>query len=281
MQTSNISFTDSRYPDSLRVLEDAPKSINVMGELPKSHLVAIVGTRKCTPYGERMAYHLASELAKAGAVIVSGLALGIDGIAHRAALDAGGRTIAVVGHGLANMYPSSHRALADEIVQSGGAIISEYDHHVPPEKFRFPERNRIIAALCEATIVVESPIQGGSLITAAKALDLNRIVMAVPGNVTAATSAGTNSLIRSGAIFIRSASDAMLELGFLMRDTVPVPAKSKDEATLLELIEAGATTSDALIQRSGLSPSQFANIISLMEITGKVRNLGAGNWVVR
>jgi DNA processing protein len=244
-------------------------------------MVAIVGTRKCTSYGERTAYQLANELTKAGAIVVSGLAIGIDSYAHRGALDAGGRTIAVLAHGLDSIYPPRHRSLAKEILATGGALVSEYDVGVPPDKFRFPERNRIIAAVADITVVVESAFEGGSLITARDALKAGRQVMAVPGNITSPASVGPNNLIRQGAAAITSATDIITALGYLAHEAAPVPARSPEEAQLLKLIGQGTATSEELIAQSKLSAAQFANIISLMEITGKVRNLGAGNWVVR
>jgi DNA processing protein len=282
MQVSNISSKNADFPDILREIAHPPKSINILGELPKdTKMVAIVGTRKCTPYGEQVAYQLGNELAKAGVVVVSGLAIGIDGMAHRGALDAGGRTIAVLAHGLGQIYPTRHRPLAKEILATGGALISEYDLGVPPAKFRFPERNRIIAALCDITVVVESPTEGGSLITARDANELGRQVMAVPGNITNESSAGPNNLIRKGAAPVTSATDIITALGYIAHEAVPVSARSPEEAAILELLGKGTAQSEDLIERSGLSAASFANIISLMEITGKVRNLGAGQWVRR
>jgi DNA processing protein len=284
MQITNFSFKDPAYPDTLRQLTDAPKSINVLGELPKPDdiLVAIVGTRKSTPYGDQVTYQLANELAKTGAVIVSGLAIGIDGIAAQGALDAGGRTIAVLAHGLDRIYPTRHRPLAKQILRGGGTLISEYEAGVFPLRHHFVERNRIIAALSQTVIVTESPVKGGSLITAGRALELQRRVMAVPGNITSPTSVGPNNLIRTGqGMAITSSTDVISELGFLAREAVPVPAQSKDEAKIVELLKEGVSSSERLIEVGKFTAAQFANIISLMEITGKVRNLGAGQWVIR
>ncbi len=282
MQISNISHNSKDFPDILRQLAKPPDSLNVLGTLPNTLMVSIVGTRRCTPYGERVTYQLATELAKAGIVIVSGLAIGIDGIAHRAALDAGGKTVAVLAHGLDRIYPARHRGLAKEILATGGALVSEYDVGTESLPHRFVERNRIIAAISEATIVIESAVEGGSLITAKEAHNIGRRVMAVPGSIHSAYSVGPNNLIRTGsAMAITSASDVITELGFLAREAVPVPARSREEAQILQLLDSGTSTSEDLITQSQLTAAQFANIISLMEITGKVRNLGAGNWVIR
>jgi len=281
MQISKISLKNAQFPDKLREINDPPKSINVLGTLPEGVYVGIVGTRAPTAYGEKVTYQLASGLAAAGAVIVSGLAIGLDGIAHRAALEAGGKAVAVLAHGLDQIYPVRHRGLARDILAGGGALVSEYDEGELPLPFHFVERNRIIAGLSTALIVTEAAAKSGTLITARDAKESGRTVMAVPGNITSAYSAGPNNLIRIGAVPITSVADAIVELGFHAREAVPVPAASKDEAELLKLLGDGAATSDQLIGQSGLSPAEFANIISLMEITGKVRNLGAGNWVAR
>jgi len=244
-------------------------------------MVAVVGSRRPTAYGELITYQITSELARAGAVIVSGLAIGVDSIAHRAAIDAGGKTVAVLAHGLDRIYPARHRGLAKEILATGGALVSEYAINTEPQKFRFVERNRIIAGLSMAVIVTEAGPKSGSLFTARDAAATGRIVMAVPGNITSEFSAGPNNLIRTGAIAITSAADAIVALGFHAREQIAVPAQSPDEAALLKFLAAGSSTSEELISKSQLSAAQFANIISLMEITGKVRNLGAGNWVIR
>ena len=281
MQISNFPYDSNDFPDTLRQLDKPPTSINVLGTLPKDSLVAVVGSRRPTAYGERITYQITSELAKAGAVIVSGLAIGVDSIAHRAALDAGGKTVAVLAQGLDRIYPAQHRGLAKEILAKGGALVSEYDVGTESYPGNFVARNRIIAALSMAVIVTEAAAKSGSLITARDAADIGRIVMAVPGNITSVFSAGPNNLIRTGAIAITSATDAIVALGFHAREAVAVPPQSADEALLLRLLDEGTGTSDELITKSQLSAAQFANIISLMEITGKVRNLGAGTWVIR
>ncbi len=281
MQISNISYNSPDFPDSLRQIDPSPTSINVLGTLPKDSLVAIVGTRRPTAYGEKVTYQIASELAHAGAVIVSGLAIGIDSIAHRAALDAGGKTVAVLAHGLDRIYPPRHRGLAQEILATGGALLSEYDAGTPPLPHQFVARNRLIAGLCAAVIVTECAEKSGALITARDAIAAGRTVMAVPGNITSQYSAGPNNLIRTGATPITSSADAIVALGFHAREAVPVSAQSAEEALIIRLLGQGTSSSEELIAQSKLSAAQFANIISLMEITGKVRNLGAGNWVVR
>jgi DNA processing protein len=281
MQISRISIQNTAYPDQLRQIDNPPKYLYIRGTLPKDSLVAIVGTRKATNYGLKATYQITSGLAKTGAVIVSGLALGIDAIAHRAALDAGGKTVAVLACGLDQIYPASNHDLAEEILETGGALVSEYEPGTPPLKHHFPERNRIIAGLSMGVIVTESPREGGAMITASRATSENRVLMAVPGNITSPNSAGANYILTRGGVPVTSYTDAVVALGFHATESVPVPARSPEEAKILKLIAKTGTTSDELIEASGLSAAEFANIISLMEITGKVRNLGAGLWVVR
>lgn len=282
MQITKHTYANSQYPDSLRELPDAPKQLYVRGALPNMPLVAVVGSRRLTAYGKEATYNVAYELAGAGIGIVSGLAIGIDAIAHEAALDAGGYTLAVMGSGLNEIYPARNRQLAARILADGGAIVSEYEADMPPLKHNFPNRNRIISGLSLGVLVTEADAKSGSLITAKCALDQNREVMAVPGNITSPRSAGPNNLIRSGATAITSASDILTLLRVKPNQALIRPqAGSQQEAIIFKLIEQGITTSQELIARSKLSAAEFANVISLMEITGKVRNLGAGTWARR
>lgn len=284
MQISQIFSHSSDFPDLLREISNSPKHIYALGEIPKEPMVAIVGTRKYTSYGKAVTYQLASELARAGVVIVSGLALGIDGIAHRAALDAGGKTVAVLANGLDQIYPHSHRNLALEILAKGGAIISEYEAGTQPLPFRFPERNRIVVGLSQGVIVTESNAEGGSMITAGIAKDENRVVMAVPGDIYRETSAGPNNLIRTGAAAVTTSDDVFEALG-VPPELVPSPeiysAKSPHEAAVLKHLASGINSTERLIEATGLTAPEFSSVISLMEITGKVRNLGAGVWAAR
>lgn len=283
MQISNITYRDSQYPDRLRQISSAPKQLYILGDLTTAPYIAIVGTRRPTEYGRIVTHQLATNLARAGIVIVSGLALGIDAMAHQAAIEAGGKTVAVQACGLDRFYPSSNRRLGERILETGGAVVSEYPEGTPPLKHHFPARNRIIAGLSHAVIVPEADASSGSLITAGFALNQNRLVMAVPGNTTSLRSAGPNNLIKSGAIPVTDATDvlAALNLESPLLATTPIKADSKEEATILGLISEGHTTTQALIEESGLPASQFANVITLMEISGKVRNLGAGQWITR
>jgi len=221
------------YPENLRHIPDPPALLYVRGELEArdSFAIAIVGTRSCTHYGKQTAESLGMELASMGLTIVSGLARGIDSHAHRGALMGKGRTIAVLGTGLDNVYPVEHSSLADEIARSG-AVISEFPSGVPPVARNFPIRNRIISGLALGTVVVEAPPKSGALITARLALDQGREVFAVPGNITAQTSRGPNQLIRQGAKSVLSAKDIIEEIapeikGMLREETIKQAAEAK------------------------------------------------------
>ncbi len=284
MQITQTHFQDADYPADLREISSPPTSLYALGKLPKAPMVAVVGTRTLTAYGEAHTYQIALELARAGLVIVSGLALGVDAIAHRAALDAGGTTVAVLACGLDRIYPAQHRQLAKDILAAGGALVSEYPAGVPPLRHQFVLRNRIIAGLAVGTLVTESPEKGGALYTAHKAIEYGRVVMALPGDVGRPTSVGTNNLIRAGAIPITGSTDV---LGALELPTGAIPparlvsARNPHEAKIIELLQQGVNTNEQLIEGAQLTPAEFASIISLMEITGQVRNLSGGVWAPR
>lgn len=278
MQISKISYKSSKYPDQLRQIANPPKDLFVLGKFPIGPAVAIVGSRKPTEYGKLVTYQLANELSRAGVAIVSGLAYGIDAIALQAVVENGGVGMAILAHGLNQIYPVTNRSLAIKILAKG-ALISEYANEVTPRKYHFVARNRIISGLTSATIITEADASSGSLITANFALNQDRLVMAVPGNIDSPRSAGPNNLLKSGAIPITCAADVLSALNMDGIAQTPIKAESQEEALVLDLLTHGVTSSQALIEQSRLSASQFANIISLMEITGKVRNLGAGQWV--
>ena len=181
MQITKIHLQDPDYPDQLRTISSPPTQLYALGKIPKAPMVAIVGTRNLTSYGETHTYQIALELARAGLVIVSGLALGIDAVAHRAALDAGGTTVAVLAGGLDRFYPRENWRLGQEILAKGGAIVSEFPAGTPTLRHHFVQRNRIIAGLAIGTLVTESPHKGGSLYTAHCAVQAGRVVMALPG----------------------------------------------------------------------------------------------------
>lgn len=282
MKISQLKRNHPSYPALLAEIGTPPQPLYYLGKLPGSTpAVAIVGSRKATAYGRGVTHRLASDLAAAGIVIVSGLALGIDSVAHRAALEAGGRTIAVLACGLDQIYPSTNRNLAKTILAKGGGIISEYPAGTPPLKHHFPARNRLISGLSLATIITEAPAHSGALITANFALEQNRLVMSVPGNITALTSAGTNNLLKAGALAVTEARDVLTALDLevpALKAKLAQPA-SKEEAVILKLLSADINDSEELAQQSGFEIIRFNQVISLMEISGKVRALGGGKWI--
>ncbi|MSR68283.1 DNA-protecting protein DprA [Candidatus Saccharibacteria bacterium] len=281
MNIQYIKYNSNTFPNSLRDIASPPKGLFVKGKIPELPMVAIVGTRKPTSYGQQVTFRLASDLAKAGFCIVSGMALGIDTLVHQATLEAGGSTVAVLGCGLDQPYPRCNTGLSEAIIKSGGAVISEYPSGTEPYKSNFPARNRIIAGLSMAVVVTEADASSGSLITANFALQANRMVMAVPGNISSPRSAGPNNLIRNGAYLVTDAANVLALLGFISPKLVKKKprADSKQEAMILELLSKQSLTSQQLIDLTKIDAINLASIISLMEITGKIRNLGAGSWV--
>lgn len=288
--TDIICRDDQNYPRMLEDLSDAPSVLYSRGEmLPEDQLaVAIVGTRHATSYGLRQAQRFGHSLAKAGVTVVSGLARGIDGAAHEGALDAGGRTIAVLGGGLGQMYPSEHAGLADAIA-ADGAVISEYAPYAKPRGGMFPQRNRIIAGLSVATLVIEAPDRSGALITARLAYEQNREVLALPGPVTSRASRGCNQLIRDGAKLVQTVDDILEELG-PVRETVvsqghevrnPSELKLNEiERQVLGAIEVTSTPIDEVIQKSELPAHRVIAVISVLEMRRLVRRL-SGQYVSR
>jgi DNA processing protein len=211
-----VLLGDPGYPPALTDLPDAPDLLFVRGDIPLEGAVAVVGTRTCTGYGRELAAAYGRAIAGAGWVVVSGLARGIDGAAHRGMLEAGGRGIAVLGSGSNVVYPAENRDVHDLILSGGGAIVTEYPPGTPPEAWRFPPRNRIIAGLAAATVVVEAAATGGALITAGAALEQGRQVMAVPGDVDRESSRGCNLLIRDGALPVLEPADLIESLSLVL-----------------------------------------------------------------
>lgn len=259
------------YPPYLSEIPQPPSELYYLGELDFSlPAVAVVGTRRATRYGLEAAYKLSFDLASSGILVVSGLALGIDSQAHRGAVEAGGKTIAVLGSGVKNIHPLQNKILAQKIAAGHGAVVSEFPPAYPPDKWTFPQRNRIIAGLSRAVIVVEAPEKSGALITARMALDYNRDVGAVPGEITSLNSYGTNMLLKMGAAVIRSADDVLEMLG--MRPRESGLDKLTDTAQhLLDLLEKPSDT-DSMLKKSGLDPSQLSQELTLLELAGKIKN---------
>jgi DNA processing protein len=280
-----LTLKDADYPRLLLELEDAPPVLYVKGTLEPADewAVAIVGTRKVTVYGRQVAHQIASDLARAGATIVSGMARGVDGIAHRAALKAGGRTIAVFGCGIDYIYPREHRNLAAEIMEHG-ALISDYPLGMPPEAANFPPRNRIISGLSRGVVVVEAGARSGALITADFAADQGREVFAIPGSILNRASVGCNRLIRDGAHVVLEARDVLeplhmdrLEEKQAMRQIIP---DNPTEALILEHLSAEPRHMDELVRAIDLSTETVSSTLVMMELKGMVRQVGTLQYVL-
>ena len=258
------------YPPHLAELHDPPARLFLRGrpaELLARPAVAIVGARSCSSYGVQVARGLARELAAAGVVVVSGLARGIDGEAHRGALAGGGITVAVLGCGIDRDYPRSHAELARRIAEDG-LVVSEYPPGVEPAPWRFPARNRIIAGLARATVVVEARERSGALITADFALELGRDVFAVPGEITAALSAGTNDLLRQGAAPLLSADDILGALGLERAPPARAASLSQAAQAVSAVLRDGARAADELVRAVGLGSAEVAAALVELELAG-------------
>lgn len=280
-----IAWPDERYPKLLRHVANPPAVLYVRGELrPEDDLaVAVVGTRLPTPYGRQVAQKLAGELASKGVTIASGLARGIDAEAHRAAIAAGGRTVAVLGSGLDVMYPREHAALAREIAQHG-AVLSDYPLGTKPDAVHFPARNRIVSGLSLGTIVIEAGEISGALITARFAGEQGRDVFAVPGSIFSKQSFGVHRLIQDGAKLVASTQDVLdeLNLGLVAHQLeMPVAPTPEDpvEAALLASLSTEPRHIDEVARAAQMPVAQVSSTLTLMELKGLVRQVGALSYV--
>ncbi len=273
---------DPDYPDLLASIHDPPLVLYVLGELKGENPIAFVGSRFPTPYGRRMARQLAGESARGGAIVVSGLARGIDAEAHQAALDAKRPTWAVLGSGLARVYPTENQSMARRIVAEGGAVISERPLDTPPTGDVFPRRNRIVSGLSWVTVVVEGRHKSGSLITAKLALDQGREVLAVPGPLDSALGEAPHSLLQAGARAAVSAQDILGALpdglqrqarNLPPRPVMPVEPPTGEEASVLALLGSDALSLDELVQLSGLDTTRISSIMFGLEIKERVQSV--------
>lgn len=271
---------DNNYPESLKKTDNPPFVLYVKGAIsPRDELaIAVVGTRKMTGYGGQVTESLVTELVNTGITIVSGLARGVDSMAHKAALKAGGRTIGVLACGLDIVYPPENTFLVKEIINGHGAVISEFPLGMQPMPGSFPARNRIISGLSLGTVVIEAPQRSGALITARHAAEQGREVFAIPGPITSPNAAGPAHLIKMGAKLVFNVEDILEELGIKSRDETgkskQVVSENPEEEMVLSLIQDEAKHIDEIVRQSGFDSGKVASIMSLMEIKGKVRNLG-------
>lgn len=280
LETNKLLVEDESYPEWLKQIPDYPKCLYYRGniELLDRPMVAVVGTRKPTAYGIWSTNVLVAELARKF-VVVSGLAYGIDALAHEATIRAGGETIAVLGSGLdgKSIYPAKNRALAERIVANGGLLLSEYPDGSEPLPFHFPLRNRIIAGLVEKLVVIEAGEKSGTLITAELALDYNREVWAVPGPINSKLSRGTNNLIAQGARPVVGVEDFRSELG-LLQEELPLDLTG-DEAVVLDILREKEAHIDEICRISGFDISRLSGILTLLEMKQIVKNVGQGRYI--
>jgi DNA processing protein len=285
MNINKLMLNTPGYPEVLAHIPAPPQALYYAGVslvgLLKRPRVAIVGSRKISPYGQQVTNQLASQLAEQGVVIVSGLALGVDALAHKAALAAGGTAIAVLPGPLDRIVPTTNRRLAQRILDQGGVLVSEYDSGAITFRQNFVARNRLVSGLADAVLITEAGEKSGSLHTARFAHDQNREVMAVPGNIYAPGYIGSNNLIKaSRAHPVTSYRDVMHILGFKTHKThiQQVKGRNAHEQTILDLMLQGITDGDDLYEQSGLSVSQFSRVITMLEVGSKIRPLGANHW---
>jgi DNA processing protein len=273
------TWGEDSYPGPLADLADPPPAVFIRGTLLESdrQAVAVVGSRRASRYGLRVAHALAGDLARSGMTVVAGLARGIDAAAHEAALEAGGRTLAVLGSGLLEPYPPEHLGLLNRICEAGAAI-SEFPLRAPPARLHFPRRNRIIAALSLAVVVVEAAARSGAHSTARHALDLGRSVLAVPGPVDAETSRGTLLMLREGATPVGSAADVFAALGWCGAD---LPTLPEGERKVLEALGERRATAAEIAELTGQPEEVAAGHLVTLEVRGLVGREGGGTYVAK
>jgi DNA processing protein len=272
-------------PEQLQNIPQPPQSVFHSGAsleaLLQQPCVAIVGSRRVTPYGRHVTADLARKLAEQGCIIVSGLAYGVDTVAHEAALAAGGKAIAVLPTPLTSIAPAANRKLAARIIEQGGALISEYADGTNSHKLHFVERNRLMAGLSKAVVITEAAKKSGSLHTAHFALDQGKEVLAVPGNITSEQSGGTNLLIKSGATPVIDYTDILCAVGIEHSRTKKHSSSDPHEQLLLDLFETSPLqSSEQLLVRSQLDIQTFTSTMTRLEITGSVKMIGNGSWTL-
>lgn len=279
-----LTLADDAYPRLLRQIQSPPPVLYVKGRLEPADetSIGVVGTRRSTRYGREMADRLSSGLAVAGVTVISGLARGIDGIAHNAALENGGRTLAVLGSGVDQVYPPEHRKMSERIVEQG-ALVSEFPLGTRPEARNFPIRNRLISGMSFGILVVEAPRQSGALITSSFAADQGRTVFAVPGSALSTSSEGCHELLRNGAALAAEVDDILAELNLERRQAAlesrqMLPAASDDERQILEMISREPRHIDEIAIDTGITISELSALLLQMQLKGLVRDAGGQHY---
>lgn len=278
-------LNSSQLPEKLQLIDSPPRQLFYIGknplELLKSPAATIVGTRKPSQYGHHVTERLSRELSQKGVVIISGLALGVDSVAHKACLDAGGKTIAILPCGPEGVYPRSHAYIAHRIIEQGGSLVTEYPVGTQPLRQNFIARNRIVSALGDVVIITEAAEKSGTLHTANFALNQGKTVMAVPGPITSSLSKGTNNLIKTGALPITDISDIFYQLGIDNNLSIKeIIASTPEEHIVLTLLQQGVTDGNQLLSNSKLQPSTFNQTLTMLEINGKVKALSNNHWQI-
>lgn len=289
MEINRILPDEHIFSQRLTNIANPPKSLCYMGKLPETNapVVSIVGSRKPSAYGKEVTERLATDLAKAGCVIVSGLALGVDCIAQKAAIEAGGTVVAVVPNELPDISPRTNYQLAMSIIEQDGAVVSEWmkgDNKIV-NRWSFLERNRLVSGLADGIIITEAAERSGTLNTASHALNQGRDLFVVPGNITSPLSAGCNTLLKQGAYLVTDADDVLSIIApeKLQKDNGQelVVSATIEEGIIIKLISEGLRDGDEIQQKSGLSASDFATALTMLEINGVIKPLGANNWTLR
>ncbi len=285
MEIKKVFFEDKNYPKLLREIKDPPKILYYCGnlEIANENCFAIVGTRRCSTYGKEVALRFALDLIDFGFVIVSGFAPGIDTIAHKAAIEKKKPTIAVLGTGLDKklIYPKTNLKLIDKILECGGCLISELPPGSHGTKYTFPQRNRIISGISLGVLVVEARMKSGALITAEYAIEQKRKVFAVPGSIFSQTSKGCHYLIKRGVKLVEDAKDILEELGMKAKiEKEKIEGESFEEKLILEALKEGALDIEKIIEKTKLPPQKVASTISILEIKGKIKNLGGQIYAI-
>jgi DNA processing protein len=282
-----LTIDDDDYPNNLKKIENAPFVLYLKGRLkPQDELaLAVVGTRKITSYGREVTVSLVTDLVAAGLTIVSGMAYGVDFLAHSTALSTGGRTVGVWAGGLDSVDPGFRKNLVEKILKTKqGAIVSEFPLSLNPSRGTFPARNRLISGLSLGVLVTEAAQDSGSLITAEHAVKQGRKVFAIPGPITSQLTAGTAKLLQSGAKLVYHVKDVLDEINLAERGkkikAKTILPESQEEAEILKILENESKHLDQIVRESGLATSQVASLVSLMEIKGKIKNLGGGIYTI-
>ncbi len=281
-----INISDISYPKLLKEIKNPPKVLYYKGKIePDENCFAIVGTRRCSDYGKRVALEIAGDLAEAGLTIVSGLAPGIDTFSHQAVVERRKRTIAVLGTGLdkESIYPQSNLKLAEKILETGGCLLSEYPTGTPGSKITFPQRNRIISGLSLGVLVVEAKEKSGTLITANFAFSQKRKVFAVPGSIHSLNSRGPHYLIKRGAKLVESAQDILKELSIesiAPKTKEKVSGENQEENLILNALEEESLYIDKIIEKTNLNAAIVAGTLAILEIKSKVKNLGGNVYSI-